>query len=102
MDANVYIFLAIKGPKKTENIAEELKLQQQLLHQTLESLQSKGVVNSTREHSALFYALPFDNALELLIDSYLRDAHSIEQDKNEILSKWHTMIKENKRSANEQ
>lgn len=92
MDANVYTFLAINGPQKTANIAEELRLQQQPLYQTLENLQSKGVVNSTREHSTLFYALPFDRALELLIDAYLKDALSLEQDKNELLSKWRALI----------
>lgn len=63
-DAEVYIFLANEGPQKTEKIAEELKLQEQSLYQSLESLRNKGVVNSTHEYSAFFYALPFDKALE--------------------------------------
>src|SRR4030066_1555577 len=94
IDAQVYVFLANKGPQKKEKIAEELKLQELPIYQSLESLRSKGVVNSTHEHSVLFYALPFNKALEQLVKEHLKEAQVVEQNKDEILSKLHTVVKD--------
>ena len=94
IDADVYVFLANSGPQKTEKIAEELQLQEQTLYHSLENLANKGVVNSTHEHLALFYALPFDKALEILVKEQLKQAQVMEQNKDEILSKWKNMTKD--------
>lgn len=87
-DANVYIYLATNGPQKAEKIVETLKLKEQLLYQSIAKLKDKGIVSSAFEQSALFSALPFDKALELLLKAHLKEAQTLEQDKNEILSKW--------------
>jgi sugar-specific transcriptional regulator TrmB len=92
-DAHVYVYLATKGPQKAENITDALKLQERLLVQILENLQSKGVVNSTLEQSSLFFAIPFEKALELLMKAHLKETQNIEQNKGEIFSKWQAMIK---------
>jgi len=92
IDAQVYVFLAKKGPQRAENIGDALKLQEQLLFQSLESLQRKGVVNSAIASSALFFALPFDKALELLVKAHLKETQNIEQNKDEILSRWKSMV----------
>ena len=91
-DADVYVYLATKGTQRAENIGDGLKLQEQLLFQSLESLQSKGIVNSALEHSALFFALPFDKALELLVKAHLKETQRIEQNKAEILSRWKSIV----------
>ena len=93
-DANVYVYLATMGPQKAENISDALKLQEQLLHQSLENLQGKGIVNLPLEQSALFFALPFDKALELLVKAHLKEARVLEQNRGEILSKWQAMIRD--------
>jgi sugar-specific transcriptional regulator TrmB len=90
-DANVYVYLATEGPQGAKNIGDALKLREQILHQSLENLQGKGVVSSKLEQSALFSALPFDKALELLVKAHLKEAQNIERDKTEILSKWKTL-----------
>lgn len=91
-DANVYVYLAAKGPQKAENIGGALELQEQRLYQSLENLQSKGVVSSKLEYSPVFFALPFDKALELLLQAHLRETRSIEQDRDEILSRWKSIV----------
>jgi len=92
-DAEVYIFLANRGPQNTENLAGALKLHEETLFHSLESLRVKGVVNSTNRHAALFYALPFDKALELLVKEHSKQAQVIEANKDEILCKWKKMAK---------
>ena len=93
-DAEVYLYLAKEGPQKEENIGDALKLQEQLLYQSLENLQGKGVVNAKLEQSALFSALPFDKALKLLVKAHLKEAQVIEQNKDKLLSKWREMIRD--------
>jgi sugar-specific transcriptional regulator TrmB len=93
-DANVYVYLATNGPQKTENIGDALKLQEQLLHQSLENLQGKGIVNPRPEQSAVFFALPFDKALELLVKAHLKEAQVIEQEREAILSRWRAIVRE--------
>lgn len=92
IDAEVYVYLANKGPQRAESIRDALKLQEQLLFQSLENLQSKGVVNSAIEPSASFSAIPFDKALDLLVKAHLKETQNIEQNKDEILSRWKSIV----------
>ncbi len=97
-DAKVYTFLATRGPQRTQKIMEELKLQEHVLFQSLNILVGKGVVSSIQEHSALFNALPFAEALELLVKDQLRQAQIIEQGKDGILSEWKNASRDSKRT----
>ncbi len=93
IEASVYIYLASEGPQRTEQIGDALNVQEQLIRQSLESLQDKGVVFSALEKLPSFSALPFDKALELLVKAHLKEAQIIEQDKDDILSRWRKMLK---------
>jgi sugar-specific transcriptional regulator TrmB len=91
-EAEVYVFLAKAGPQKARNIADALKIQRQQLHQSLKSLRHRGIVNATVERSIEFSAIPFDRVLELLKQATLNEAQRIEQNKEEILSIWQSVI----------
>jgi sugar-specific transcriptional regulator TrmB len=93
VEAEVYVFLAKTGPQKATSIAAALKMYEQQLSRSLKSLRGKGIVNATPEHPSQFSAIPFDKALDLLIKAHLREAQNIEQDKEEILAQWQSMIK---------
>jgi sugar-specific transcriptional regulator TrmB len=93
MEAEVYVFLAKTGPQKATSIAAALKMYEQQLSRSLKSLREKGIVNATLEHPSQFSAIPFDKALDLLVKAHLEETQSIEQNKEEILSQWHSMIK---------
>lgn len=95
-EAQVYIHLAIEGPQKARIIAEGLRIQEHLIFESLQNLQSKGVVGSEIEHAPLFFALQFDKALELLMKEHREETQNIEKNKHNILSKWQTMIKDSK------
>jgi len=91
-EAYVYVYLAADGPQKAKNIADALRLQDMLLYQSLENLESKGLVKAIRENIALFYALPFNNALDLLLKAHVKQAQEVDNDRKGILAKWKRMV----------
>jgi predicted transcriptional regulator len=95
-DAKVYIYLASKGPRDAENIAEALGTQECLLREALENLKRKGIVTFSSKQSKLFFALSFNKALDMLIKAHAKWTREIEKSKNEILLNWRTMIDEGK------
>jgi len=97
-DAQVYVYLATNGPHKARDIATALKMYKRKIYRSLKSLQSKEIVNATLERPAQFSAIPFDKVLNLLIKAHLEEVQYIEQNKEEILSHWNSMITENSAS----
>jgi sugar-specific transcriptional regulator TrmB len=87
IEARVYIFLALKGPEKAVSIVKNLKISKQQIYRSLKHLQDKGIIVSDPESKNSFSALPFEEALKLLIRK--------EKEQNEImqrtlLSTWKT------------
>ena len=97
-DAQVYVFLATNGPQKARNITNELKMYKRKIYRSLKSLRGKGIVSATLERPAWFSALPFAKVLDLFMKARLEEAQSIEQNKEEILSHWNSMITGNSAS----
>ena len=93
MDAEVYIYLAKKGPQKGIDLADALKIRKRQLYSILKALQNKGIVIVSPEHPALFSALVFEEALDLLVEANVEQAKAIEAAKEELLSSWRDMNK---------
>ena len=94
-DAEVYIYLAKKGPLSIGEVAAALKLSTQKLYHILKSLQDKGIVIINLGHPTLFSALPLDEVLELYIIVNARQAQVIKENKAELLASWRSIIEEN-------
>ena len=90
-EAEVFVYLATKGPQRMANIANTLKLNKQQLQSTLKNLQSRKIVKATLEYSAQFSALPFETALDLLTEAKRKETRRIEDNKREILSHWRSI-----------
>jgi sugar-specific transcriptional regulator TrmB len=90
-DARIYIYLAKKGPHKARDICNEMKLTKQQVYPCLENLQKKGIVYATREHPAIFHALPFEKVLDTFVDLKIDEAEEVQEHKTEILSSWQSM-----------
>jgi len=90
-EANVYIFLAKKGPIKAINAAKGLKTSKQRLYPILKKLQSKGIVNSTLERPAKFSAVQFEKVLDSFLKARMEQTRRIQQNKDKILSDWHSI-----------
>jgi sugar-specific transcriptional regulator TrmB len=91
LDSKIYIFLAKRGPKKGKEISKTLKVKKQQVYSSLKKLQNKAVVSATLEHPARFSAVPFEKVLDLFIKAKLKEAHTIQQEKNKLLSSWQAM-----------
>ena len=94
-EAEIYVHLAAKGPQEARNIAENLRLNRQQLDSSLEGLQKRKIVIPTLEYSTRFSALPFEKTMALLMKAKIEEAQKIEQNKEDILSEWHSLISGN-------
>jgi sugar-specific transcriptional regulator TrmB len=92
-DAEVYVYLATNGPQKARNIAEALATYKQRLYRSLKNLHCKGCIKATDERPAVFSAEPFEKVLDQFIKAKNEEAQRILQNKEECLSSWHSMTK---------
>ena len=92
IDAQVYIYLAKKGPQTRENIASALNINKQRSYRCLKSLQTKGIVNATFARSTSFSPVPIEKVIDLLIKTKRNQAQNIQQNKEEILTIWESLI----------
>jgi sugar-specific transcriptional regulator TrmB len=86
-DAEVYVYLTKTGPQKAIDLTKALKINKQKIFASLKNLQVKGLV--TKNH-IVFSALPFEEALELLIKIEKEQARVIQESKEELLATWET------------
>ena len=86
-DAEVYVYLAKKGPQTVVDLARALNITKHKIYSRLENLQIKGLVTEDR---TLFSALPFEEALDLLIKTKKEQAQALQESKEELLAKWKT------------
>jgi sugar-specific transcriptional regulator TrmB len=97
-DAQVYVYLALKGPTKTGSIVDNLKMSRQQIHRSLKFLQDKRIVFADRKNQDVFSALLFEKALELLIETEEEKTEILQETKKSILQDWKTSTK--KKNAN--
>jgi sugar-specific transcriptional regulator TrmB len=97
-DAQVYVYLATKGPQIARNITNELKMYKRKTYRSLKNLRNKGIVSASPKRPAQFSAVPFEKIFDLSKNAKLEEAQRIEQNKEEILSYWRSMITGNSAS----
>ena len=87
VDAEVYVYLAKKGPQKVVDLTKALNINKQKIHASLKNLRTKGLVSKDR---TIFSALPFEEALDLLIKMKKERAQAIQEGREELLTAWET------------
>jgi sugar-specific transcriptional regulator TrmB len=92
VDAEVYIYLAKKGPKREQDLANALKMAEQKLCASLKNLQSRGIVTATIEQSALFSAVAFERVLDFIVEANIEQAVAIKEAKEELLASWRANV----------
>lgn len=95
VDAEVYLHLATKGPKKGQKLSIELKMSKQQLYRSLKNLRKKGLVKASSKPPAQFTAMTIEDALNSFREAKLEEVQFIREKREELLSKWQTMIKKN-------
>ena len=91
-DADVYIYLAKKGPRREIDLSKALKLTDSKLGFILENLQGKGLVTATFEQSEFFSAMPFEAVLDQLVKSHIQRGYAIIENREEFLARWRSSI----------
>jgi sugar-specific transcriptional regulator TrmB len=91
IDAQVYIYLAKKGPKRGKALVNSLKITKQQLYPSLKKLQEKGIVNSTHERPAIFSAVSVEKVLDALIKIKIEETQRMIQNKEDLVSSWRSM-----------
>ena len=94
-DARVYVYLALKGPKKAGKIIDNLKISKQQIYLSLKHLQDKRIVFANRENQGVFSALLFEKALELLIETEREKTEILQETKRTLLQDWKTSTRKN-------
>lgn len=87
-DAQVYIYLATKGPAKARNIIHNLPVTKRQIYRSLKRLQNRNIIIANTERPAEFSALPFEEVLDMLIEMKQEQAQAIKKRRKELLSSW--------------
>ena len=85
IQAEIYVYLAKKGPKTVECLTKTLLYSRKEIEKSLKILQSKGLLT---RNQVLFCALPFEEALTLLIETKKEQSNRVEENKKELLTSW--------------
>ena len=78
-EAEVYVYLAKKGPQTVKNMFDALKISKQQLYLILKNLKTKSVIKVSSKRSMVFTALPFEEILDLLVKTNLEQAKRIKE-----------------------
>jgi sugar-specific transcriptional regulator TrmB len=92
-EAEVYIFLAKRGPLKGVELAKQLKKHKAQIYRILKRLQTKGLLESTLEATPRFTAVPFEKVLDQFIKIKQEEAAFIERTKEDWLKDWERINK---------
>ena len=90
-DLQVYLFLANEGPRNAKEIAEALNMCSAQLYSILKKLRNNGLVIASSSRSALFSAVIFEKALELLVEAKMEQHEALLASKEELLSTWRSL-----------
>ena len=94
VDAEEYVHLAKRGPVEIVNLATAMRLSEKKLANSLNTLQSKGIVTRSFEDKTKFSALPFEQAIELLIKIKTEQTQIMQETKEGMFSSWRKMIED--------
>ena len=98
-EAQIYVFLEKNGAQKNSDIAKALKIRTNELTISLKNLQDKRVVKASAQETVEFSAVPFEKAMDLLIEVKKEQAQNLQERKMELLSSWQN-LKEKKSENN--
>jgi predicted transcriptional regulator len=87
VDAELYVYLAKKGPQKPVDLTKALNYNKKRVYASLKNLRTKGLVHKDR---TIFSALPFEEALDLLIKMEKERAQAMHENREELLTAWET------------
>jgi len=91
-DAQVYIYLAKKGPHGELDLINTMKLTKQQLHISLRNLEDRGMVIASLEPLIRFSAISLEKVIEQTMKIREEQAKALQASREELLSSWRSMI----------
>ena len=88
-DAELYVYLAKKGPKSIKEIVKQMKMTDPNVYDSLKRLASHGYVSSRKEQQTLFFALEFEQIIERMISKKNKEAQLSQKAINELFDSWY-------------
>ena len=89
----MYVYLAKKGPHDEKDLAKGLELTKPQLRFSLESLLTKGMINTYPEHSIRYSAIELEKILEEFLETKKEQAKILRATKRDLLSIWRSFVK---------
>jgi len=77
MDAQIYVFLAKKGPHEKSQLANALKTTDKQVCHSLRNLQEKGFVISKTEHQTIFIAVPLEKIIDNVVKTKTKEVQHL-------------------------
>jgi sugar-specific transcriptional regulator TrmB len=94
-EIDIYISLAKDGPRDVHSISDELEMSEQDLIGCLYNLKNKGMIKTISEITPThFFAVPFEEAVDLIVDANLKEAQLAQKNKKVVQKFWDSMLKE--------
>lgn len=93
-EAEVYIYLAKKGPQTIKTLEECLKKSKNHIKKILKGLEEKQLTTRRSKRSIFFLAIPFEKLLTNYAKIRFNQVKRIEQTRLSFLSDWKDTIKE--------
>ncbi len=91
-EAQVYVFLAKKGPRSTKDLINSTKLTKQQLYPSLDNLRAKRMIKAARECPEQFAAVALEKVLIQFAKAKMVQAKALQESRNDLLSAWHSMV----------
>jgi sugar-specific transcriptional regulator TrmB len=93
-EAEVYVYLAKKGPQTIKTIEESLKKNPEEIMKALKGLEDKQITIKKSKRSIFFLAIPFEKLLTNYAKIRFNQAKRIEQTRLSFLADWKDTIEE--------
>jgi len=90
-EVRVYLYLARFGAQKAQRIAEALSVHRTEAYKILRRLEKQGLVSCVFERPMKFVSVPFESALENLIEERRQRIHQMEQWKKKLMLTWQSL-----------
>jgi sugar-specific transcriptional regulator TrmB len=93
-EIKVYIHIARTGEHKASEISEALSLHRTETYRILRDLEKRGLVSSVFEKPLKFIAIPFERALDILIETKKMKISLLEKRKENLVGLWLSLPKQ--------
>ncbi len=86
--AKIYVFLTKNNPKNLNEISKFLKLPKAKTYRLLNQLQDKGIIIANSKKPIKFEAIPFEKAVQILVDVKKSRINQLENEISYMISQW--------------